>query len=99
MGNANCKTKKERIRDVAVAKARHFCSKLQNLDSGSLFIERANSVNRVYQDEYREKVFMKDGRSQCTIIPVKDFEREWISANSEVIYCLEVQPDKCESVV
>lgn len=84
MGNANCKTKRDRKQAVAVAKARHFCGKLENLDSDSLFIERANSVNRVYQDEFREKVFMKEGKAQCCIIPTTDFEKDWISAHSNV---------------
>ena len=60
-----------------VNKARVFCNMLEQQERDSLYIEKADEVNKPYINEYRERVNNQEGRFLCKIMTVDDFENHW----------------------
>lgn len=77
----NCKTKAERKRLIMVNKAKVFCAMLEQQAQDSLFIEKADAVNKPFINEYRERLNQHEERYLCRILTIENFEKNWYPQN------------------
>lgn len=77
----NCKTKAERKRLIMAGKAKVFCGMLEQMDRDSLFIDKLDVANKLFLNEFKEKVHGREERQVCKILMIDEFESTWYLQN------------------
>lgn len=73
MGNANCKKKSERKKQIMISKSKLFLEQLKVKETPPVFIDQPNLINSHMKQNFREQ-FAKEATPICMLITVEEFD-------------------------